>query len=340
MSCDRIVVIMPALNEERTVAGVVKNVPPAIDGMPVKVLVIDDGSSDRTGPLAREAGAEVIRNPRSLGVGMAFRTGLRVALDMGAAVIVSIDSDGQFNPQDIPKLVEPILAGDSDMVTASRFLDPALTPNMPWVKKWGNRRMANLVSRLTGQTFCDVSCGFRAYSRRAAASLNLTGKFTYTQEVFLCLAFRNLAIKEVPVEVRGTREFGESRVASNLLRYAMQTSKIIFRCYRDYRPMRFFGTIATALICIGVVFWGFLGGHYLLAHRFSPHIWSGFVGAVLVGFGLLALITGLLADMLDRIRMGTEELLREQRMKAGREPSVVPGARDRYTTDSQEGRTQ
>jgi glycosyltransferase involved in cell wall biosynthesis len=303
-----IVVVMPALNEERTVAEVIGRVPVVIDGLATRVLV-DDGSSDRTAELARAAGAEVVSHPRTLGVGAAFRTGLARALAAGATAVVTIDSDGQFSPEDIPAVAGPVLRGEADMATASRFIDPALVPKMPWVKKWGNRRMAALVSKLTGQRFHDVACGFRAYSRRAAASLNLTGKFTYTQEVFLGLAFRDFAIREVPIEVRGVREFGESRVASNLWRYGTNTLKIIFRCYRDYKPMRFFGTIATGLICPGLVLWGFLAGHYASHGRFSPHIWAGFTGAFLIAFGLVSLITGLLADMLDRIRLGVEEIL-------------------------------
>ncbi len=322
-----VVVLIPALDEERTVGEVIARVPAEVQGIPTSVVVVNDGSTDGTVETARKAGAEVVNHPRQLGVGAAFRTGLARALARGASVIVSIDADGQFNPEDIPKLVEPIIDGRAEMVTASRFVKPELVPEMPWMKKWGNRRMANLVSALTGQKFHDVACGFRAYSRRAAASLNLTGKFTYTQEVFLSLAFRDFHIIEVPMRVRGTREFGESRVARSLLHYAVQTSKIIFRCYRDYKPMRFFGTIATALICTGLVLWAFLGGHYLANGRFSPHIWAGFTGAVFVAFGVISLITGLLADMLDRIRMGVEDTLYDVRTR-GSAPAGPAGERE------------
>lgn len=315
MGTGPIVVVMPALDEERTVGEVVRGVPAEVAGAPTRVVVVDDGSADRTAEVARQAGAEVISHGRPLGVGAAFRTGVSRALDLGARAVVNIDSDGQFDPADIPRVVGPVLAGQAEMVTASRFSDPALTPQMPWIKKWGNRRMSNLISALARQKFHDVSCGFRAFSRRAAASLNLTGKFTYTQEVFLSLAFRDFAILEVPVRVRGTREFGESRVAHNLLYYAVNALKIIFRCYRDYKPMRFFGTIATGLICAGLLLWGFLAGHYLSYGRFSPHIWAGFAGAALIAFGIAAFVTGLLADMLDRIRMCVEDVLYNARTR-------------------------
>ena len=119
---------------------------------------------------------------------------------------------------------------------------------MPAVKRWGNRAMSSLISRLAGQEFHDVSCGMRCYSRRAALQLHLVGRFTYTQEVVLNLAFKGLRIAEVPVRVRGEREFGESRVAGNLWRYALRSAQIIFRAYRDYHPLRFFGGLAAALL--------------------------------------------------------------------------------------------
>ena len=119
---------------------------------------------------------------------------------------------------------------------------------MPRIKLWGNRMMSRLISRLAGQTFHDVSCGMRCYSRRAALHLHLLGRFTYTQEVFLNLAFKQMRIVEVPIKVRGEREYGRSRVAGSLWRYALRTAQIIFRCYRDYHPLRFFGGAALLLM--------------------------------------------------------------------------------------------
>ena len=125
-------------------------------------------------------------------------------------------------------------------------------PEMPWVKRWGNRMMSRLISRLAGERFYDVSCGMRCYGRRAALQLHLLARFTYTQEVLLNLAFKQLRIVEVPLRVRGEREHGESRVAASLWRYGLRTAQIIFRSYRDYRPMRFFGGIALALAAAGL----------------------------------------------------------------------------------------
>ena len=154
-----------------------------------------------------------------------------------------------------------------------------------------------MFERLTGQTFHDVSCGMRCYSRRAAMSLNPIGRFTYTQEVFLNLAFKQLRIVEVPLRVRGEREFGESRVASNLWSYGARTARIIFRSYRAYYPLRFFGGIALALMVPAVGLSGFLLWHYLEAGSLSPHKWAGFSALGLTGLAVLMLHMGVIGDM-------------------------------------------
>ncbi len=312
----KLVVIIPALNEEKTIGDVIARVPPRIDGIDEEeILVVDDGSSDQTKSIAKSAGASVISHPEKRGVGAAFHTGIRAALRKGADVIVNIDADGQLNPLDIPVLVKPILEGKADFVTASRFKDPSMIPRMPKMKIWGNKAMARLISFLTGKKFYDVSCGFRAYSRNTALRLTLFGQFTYTQESFMDLVFKGFSIEEIPLTVKNEREFGHSRVASNLWKYAIRTLKIIFRTFRDYKPLRFFGIVSFPFLIIGILLAVFLCIHYMLTGQFSPHKWAGFSGATLIILGLIFFIIGLVADMLDRIRMNQEELLYYERKK-------------------------
>ncbi|MHC4294859.1 MAG: hypothetical protein ACYSTL_04675 [Planctomycetota bacterium] len=140
-------------------------------------------------------------------------------------------------------------------------------------------------------------------------SLNTVGSYTYTQEVFLNLAYKHLRMVEVPIRVQGRRTHGKSRIAGNLFRYGINTLYIIFRCYRDYKPMRFFGRIAALLIVLGVLFEGFLGIHYIRTGVFSPHKWAGFVGLGLGLLGLIFLLIGIVGDMLDRHRIYLEEIL-------------------------------
>ena len=315
-----VLVMMPALNEQATVADVIARMPRDLDQAGrVDVLVIDDGSTDRTAELAREAGARVVSHGRRRGVGAAFQTALSYALENDYDIIITIDADGQFAPETIPALADPVIRGQADFATASRFADPALVPDMPRVKRWGNRQMSRLISHLTGQHFADVSCGMRCYNRRAALSLNVIGAFTYTQEVFLNLAFKGLRMVEVPIAVRGVREHGKSRVASSILRYAFKTSWIIFRCYRDYFPLRFFGRLAACFMIPGVLLELWLLAHYLMTGRFTGHQWAGFTGAGLFFVGLVLLLMGILGDMLDRHRIYLEEMLYHFRSARGRD---------------------
>ncbi|MGI9590326.1 MAG: glycosyltransferase family 2 protein [Myxococcota bacterium] len=313
-SAPSLLVALPALNEERTVAEVVRAVPREIPGIgAVEVVVVDDGSSDRTAEEARAAGAQVIRHPQPRGVGAAFHSALAHGIERGAEFIVSIDADGQFDPADIPALVRPVVAGEADFATASRFADPALVPDMPWIKLWGNRMMSRLISGLAGQTFHDVSCGMRCYSRDAALRLTLTASFTYTQEVVLNLAFKQMRIVEVPIRVRGERQHGESRVAGSLWRYGFRTARIAFRSFRDYKPMRFFGGLAGALMIPAAGLGVFLLYHYVTTGSFSPHKWAGFTALGLTLMALMMLQLGMTGAMLARHRVYLEEVLYRQR---------------------------
>lgn len=311
-----VVVTIPAFNEAATVAQVINSLPrdiPVVEN--VDVVVINDGSTDNTAEVAAGAGAKVVSFSHNKGLGAAFGQGLRTALALGADIIVNIDADGQFNPEDIPKLIGPIIQGQADMVTASRFADPDLIPEMPWIRKWGNRRVVNIVNKLAGQKLCDVSCGFRAYSRDAALRATLLGGHTYTHEVILDLAFRGLRIIEVPVKVIGTRKVGKSRVAGNLWKYGWNSLVIILRAFRDYRPMHVFGGISLVFLVLALLCGGFVLWHYFSTGAFSPYIFVAFLAG---GFGFISLIcyiTALLAGMINRLRILQDEqlfLLRKQ----------------------------
>jgi glycosyltransferase involved in cell wall biosynthesis len=314
----KLVVQIPALNEEKTLADVIRGIPRSIPGISsTEVVVVDDGSSDRTSEIAEQNGAVVVRHEKTRGVGAAFRSGVEQSAELGADIIVTIDADGQFDTLDIPKLVEPIVRGQADFVAASRFIDKSMAPEMPWLKRWGNDFMARWISRLVGHRFHDVSCGFRAYSRNAYLRLILLGDFTYTHETFLSLAFSRIPIREVPVKVRGTREHGDSRVASNLFRYGWRTAAIILKTFRDYKPMRFFGGLAGILLTLAICFGAFLMSVKLRTGGFTPHKWSGFVAAAFAGSALLVYLIGLVAEMLDRMRVGQDELVyRVRRLEA------------------------
>jgi glycosyltransferase involved in cell wall biosynthesis len=319
-------VIIPALNESATIGSVIDRVratdmPSAI--LQTSVVVVDDGSDDDTGAVAGDRGCVVVSHGYNRGLGVAFRSGIDRALRVGADLIVNIDADGQFDPGDIPALLTPLLDGTADFATASRFKDRAMTPEMPAVKLWGNHRMSWLVSLIVGHRFYDVSCGFRAYTRDAALHLNLWGDFTYTQETFLDLSVKGMRIVEVPTHVRGVREVGKSRVASDIITYARRTSGILFHAFRDYWPMRFFGSLAGLCAAPGCGLIGFLAQHYVVNRSFAPHIWAGFVGGGFLVVSLVCLLAGLLGSMLAQIRLNEEEVLYFLRRDAYGAPPIA-----------------
>lgn len=310
----RLIVNVLAYNEEKTVGAVVQAVPRRIPGVDeVIVQVIDDGSRDGTAEAARRAGAEVISHARNMGVGTAFQSGVRTALQRGADVVVNIDGDGQFDPTQIPELARPIIEGRADFATCSRFADERLKPVMPKSKLIGNHVFAWFISKLIRQRFYDVSCGFRAFSREALLRLTLRENFTYTHEVFLDLGVRGMRIVEIPLKVRGVREHGQSRVARNLMNYGLRTMKIILRAYRDYRPLRFFGMPAIPLALVGMGLMIYCVAYFLMTEIWIK--WAGFTGAFLFSMAMVLAFVAIIVDMLDRLRFVQEELLYFERLR-------------------------
>ena len=306
----RLLTAIPALNEEATIGDLIERLPRAIDGVTeVHVLVVDDGSTDSTAEKAREAGAQVISHPHNKGLGLAFQSAVAAALRGRYDVMVTIDADGQFDPEEIPKLARPIIKGQADFVSGNRFYEGSRRPkNMPKVKYVGNAMMSWLVGKVAGTQFDDVSCGFRAYAQDALLWLNTHGAFTYTQEVFLDLASKDLRIMHVPITVK-YHDQRDSRIADNIVHYAINTSKIIFRTFRDHRPLVFSFIIAGTFLIVAFVLGSFVLYHYLTTGTFSPYIFIAFTATYIGTLGVITIIAGVFADMLDRLRINQERIL-------------------------------
>lgn len=314
----KIVIFVPAFNEEATIAKVVDSIPNKILGINTQVLVVNDGSTDGTAEIAREHGAVVKEHSHNQGVGKAFHTGLEAALELGADYMANIDADGQFSAEDIKKLLKPVLDEDADFVAADRFTQkngklkkPA---NMPTSKFYGNLLMAKLISLLAGQNFTDVSSGFRVYSKKTLLNLNLTGKFTYTQETFIDLVLKGLRIESVPVEVKYFPE-RKSKVANNLMKYGYRTFKIIVRTFRDYKPLLFFVYLSLAPLIIGLVTAMFFLTHYLQTGGFSPYKAVGFTSLYFLSAVFVLWTIGFLADMFVRLRINQEKIIYQQKLQ-------------------------
>ncbi|MDZ7798796.1 MAG: glycosyltransferase family 2 protein [Patescibacteria group bacterium] len=312
----KLLVLLPAYNEEKTIKSVIKDIPQEIKGIDnIEVLVIDDGSDDATKREALRAGAEVISFLENQGLSLVFQRGVEEALKRKADIMVNIDADGQFNAGDIPYLVKPIIEEKKALVTASRFINKKIIPRMPRLKKGGNFIISRLISLSTKKKFYDVSCGFRAYSREALLNLNLFGRYTYTHETILNLAFKNLLIKEVPIKVKGERDFGQSKIAHNLWRYGYQILNTFFRTLIDYKPLRYFGWTGIIFFILGLIFDIFIFIRLLILGAVFPYKTLGFMGLALNIFGLLLIIVGLVADMINKVRRTQEKIIYFEKIK-------------------------
>ncbi|MBP6178152.1 MAG: glycosyltransferase family 2 protein [Anaerolineales bacterium] len=305
-----LIIYMPALNEADNIQQVIARLPRKLKGIgTIQYLVIDDGSTDATAEIALANGAQVVRHGRNRGVGAAFHSAVQFALENHADILIGMDADGQFNPADIPAMIEPILKKRADMVMGNRFAS-GMPEHMPRAKYWGNQKVAQLIHYVSRQKFQDVSCGFRAYSREALFRMNIFAEFTYTHETILSLVFQGLQVEERSIWIKYFPE-RKSRVAASISNYAVQTSRIILRVMLDYQPLRIFGTLGSICLVIGSGFIIFLMGYFALTGSFTPYKNTGFIGLGFIVFGMLVLLIALIADMLNRVRLNQDKLLYE-----------------------------
>ncbi len=308
----KLIITIPAYNEEQTLPVVLGELPPKVSGFDqIQVLVVDDGSTDQTGALARKMGASVLRNTRNKGLAWTFRHALETALDMGADVIVNIDADGQYDGREISKLTEPILSGKADLVLGSRFAGKI--EYMPAGNRWGNRLATAVVRLVTGLKITDAQTGFRAFSREAALRMNIQSKYTYTQETLLQAAEYRLAVLEVPVIFR--KRQGKSRLISSLWVYARNAGLTILMGYINYKPLKFFLGLGLLFILSGLVFGLRVFLHYVETGLVSPFLPSAVLSVMLLIIGVQLSFIGIVAEMVKHVRKTAEQTLYLQKSK-------------------------
>jgi glycosyltransferase involved in cell wall biosynthesis len=298
-----ILVAIPALNEAEKIADVVAGIHEAFASLKHEILVVDDGSIDDTGSIAKAFGCLVIRHEANFGVGIAFRSAANFAREQGFSGLATIDADDQFDSRDLLNLVQVGLDNPSvGVVSGTRFDSRQSSKRVPWLKRFGNRVLAGLISLLTGQPISDSSCGLRYYSRAGLSFVHLRGSFTYTQETIMDIAFRGLSIKQVPITVQYFAD-RKSRVAGNLLNYALRASAIIVKAARDYFPMKVFGSVAIAAATIALIFSSLFVSHFLTTGMFSGYLFAGLLGAFFWLVAITSFGVGLIIDSLCSIRL-------------------------------------
>jgi glycosyltransferase involved in cell wall biosynthesis len=273
------------------------------------VLVINDGSTDRTVEVARSLGVHhVVGFPRNQGLARTFMLGIRSCLELGADIIVNTDADNQYNADDIPALIAPILEGRAEIVVGARPI--STIQHFSPIKKLLQKLGSGVVKRVSGTTVVDAPSGFRAYTREAAARLNVFSDYTYTLETIIQAGQKNMGIVSVPIRVNG--DLRPSRLVRSILSYVRRSVVTMFRILIIYRPFQFFMTLGSSLFLAGLV----VGARFLyfyLTGRGLGHVQSLILAAVLMIFGFQTGLLAFIADLLSVNRRLLEELLEAKR---------------------------
>jgi glycosyltransferase involved in cell wall biosynthesis len=302
----KLIVQIPCLNEEQAIGAAIAAIPRQVPGFEaVEILVVDDGSTDRTVEVARQAGADhIVQLPRHQGLAAAFLAGLEASVRAGADAIVHTDADNQYDAKCIPDLVRPICEGTADLVVGVRPIEQI--PEFSWLKKRLQRLGSWVVRKCSATEVADVTSGFRAYSRDAALRLTVVSEFTYTHETLIQAGRSGMAVTQIPVRVNaGTRP---SRLFRSIPEYLRRSLVTILRVYAIYQPFRLFAGIGGILAFAGL----------LLCARYAwfvglgqgrGHVQSVIVAGMLVTLGFQSAVLGLLAELIGVNRKLVQEAL-------------------------------
>lgn len=305
----KLVVNIPAYNEEATIAEVIEEIPRSIEGVSeVIVQVVDDGSHDRTAEVARAAGADVIvSHAGNKGLAKTFQDGIEHALLLGADIVVNTDADNHYNQARIPDLIRPILENEADVVIGGRVVKEL--KYMPPVNRYLNQLGSKVVSRLLGRgDTLDVSTGFRAYSREAALKLHVFSRHTYTHETLIQSLDQQLTVVEVPIVARRVER--KSKLIDSIPSHIVRSLVVIFRVFTLYKPLRVMTIIGGCVFGVGAAFvLRFLYFYFFTANAGQGHVQSLVLASALLILGFMVFIIGLLASAIGWNRKLLEELL-------------------------------
>lgn len=289
-----IIISIPAYNEERDIGKTIHEIKEVmkVTSHDYKIMVLDDGSKDHTVRIAEEQGALVVSHQRNKGLAETFRSEMKECLDRKADIIVHTDADGQYDPGQIPLLIQKVQEG-YDLVLGSRFR--GRIQHMPFTKRFGNILFSKVLSSLTKVRITDSTTGFRAFTAEIAREIDFINTFTYTQEQIIKAAKQGFKIIEIPVNTKRTRK---SRLFKSPLQYAVKAWINIFRIYRNYEPLQFFGKIGLTFFSIGALLGAWLVYRFILFGNVG-RLPTTVLSALFMLVGIQIVLFGFLADMIN-----------------------------------------
>jgi glycosyltransferase involved in cell wall biosynthesis len=303
----KLVIQIPCYNEEMTLPVVLKSIPKAIAGIDeIVVLVMDDGSTDRTIEVARSCGVhEFVLHRGHVGLGRQFHDGANRALELGADIVVNTDADNQYPQNRIGDLVWPIVDGHADIVIGDR--QTQTIAHFSATKKLLQRYGSKVVNYAAGTNLPDAVSGFRAYSRESLLQINTITRFSYTTETIVQAGNKGLKIASIKITTNAKTR--ESRLFKSMHELVVKQAITIIRAYVMYRPDVVFGTLGYSLLIVGVVpFARFL---YLtfVDNQSRGHLQSLIIGSLLLTGAFLCLVLNIIADLIRINRILIEDNL-------------------------------
>lgn len=302
----KLVVQCCCLNEEKTLATVLADIPKKIAGIDsIEVVIVDDGSTDKTVEIAKKHGVKhFVYHPQRQGLGRGFRDALEKSLEIGADIIVHTDGDNQYPGDQIPALIQPILDGKVDMVIADR--QTQTIQHFSPIKKLLQRVGTRVLNAAAGTAVPDAPSGFRAYSREAAIRLNPVTTFSYAMETLIQAGNKQLAIGSIPITTNAKTR--ESRLFKSSWEHVTRSGFAIMRAFLMYRPYVLFGALGAFLLAVGLV--PFVRYLYLIITAApGAHLQSLILGSVLLVAAFIAFTLGIVADLIRINRILIEQNL-------------------------------
>jgi glycosyltransferase involved in cell wall biosynthesis len=302
----KVIIQIPCYNEEATLPETVHDLPRELRGVDeVEILVVDDGSGDRTLEVAKELGVDhIVHLKQNQGLAYAFMAGLEAALEAGADIVVNTDADNQYRGEDIERLIQPLLGGEADIAVGDRDVSTVehFSPVKRMLQRWGSW----VVEKAAGIAIPDATSGFRAFTREAAMRLTVLSDYTYTLETLIQAGARRMAVSYVPISTNP--QMRESRLMRNVPHFLAISAITILRFYAMYRPLRLFLSLGGAMIAGGVII-GLRFLYYFVTGPGTGKVQSLILAAILTIVGFQVCLIGLMADLVRLNRKMLEEAL-------------------------------